>query len=210
MRTLTGLTMEMAYQAMQRPYPPEALSRRGGAANLVGVETSYVIERLNEVFGLIGYGWFFDILEQPTPKDGGTQLVCQVGLQYVIDTEQPPGPTSGRIISHRITAHGHQAQNKGMPPGDAAKGCISDALKKCASYLGSGIDLYRNLQTMEDPNMGEEFVKHARELTKSLPAGTVVNIMARVGLEKGTMKNATLDQQTTFFALVDDELRRTS
>ena len=45
-------------QALWSPFPPEALSKDTSRGfELTSIKAAYVIERLNEVFGLCGVGW---------------------------------------------------------------------------------------------------------------------------------------------------------
>lgn len=65
LKTLTGITANKIGESLEKPFDdPKAYSPirggAGGAANLTDIETAWMIERLNEVFGPYGLGWFLE------------------------------------------------------------------------------------------------------------------------------------------------------
>jgi hypothetical protein len=82
-----------------------------------------VVERLNEVFGLNGWRVVNEVVEN------GRMVVVKGALKipkYNVHIEQYGG-------------------NDNPDRGDAYKGACTDALSKCASYLGIGMDVYKGL-----------------------------------------------------------------
>jgi hypothetical protein len=87
------------------------------------IKVIYVVERLNEVFGLNGWRVVNEVVEN------GRMVVVKGALKipkYNVHIEQYGG-------------------NDNPDRGDAYKGACTDALSKCASYLGIGMDVYKGL-----------------------------------------------------------------
>src|SRR5205085_8066704 len=83
----------------------------------------FVVERLNDVFGLNGWKVVNEVVES------GQMVVVKATLtvpKYGITVEQFGG-------------------NNNFDRGEAYKGACTDALSKCASYLGVGMDVYKGL-----------------------------------------------------------------
>jgi len=87
------------------------------------IKVIYVVERLNDVFGL--NGWHVDNEVVETGRMVVVRATLSVPL-YAIAIEQFGG-------------------NDNPDRGDAYKGACTDALSKCASYLGIGMDVYKGL-----------------------------------------------------------------
>jgi hypothetical protein len=103
--------------------PREAVSPNPQKPGLSVIKVIYVVERLNEVFGLNGWHVDNEVVET------GRMVVVRATLsvpQYAIAIEQFGG-------------------NDNPDRGDAYKGACTDALSKCASYLGIGMDVYKGL-----------------------------------------------------------------
>lgn len=106
------------------PLPPEAVSPNPQKPGLSVIKVIYVVERLNEVFGLNGWRVVNEVVEN------GRMVVVKGALKipkYNIHIEQYGG-------------------NDNPDRGDAYKGACTDALSKCASYLGIGMDVYKGLR----------------------------------------------------------------
>src|SRR6202453_2196437 len=108
---------------LKEPLPREAVSPNPQKPGLSGIKVIYVVERLNDVFGLNGWHIDNEIVET------GRMVVVRATLtipKYSIVIEQFGG-------------------NDNPDRGDAYKGACTDALSKCASYLGIGMDVYKGL-----------------------------------------------------------------
>jgi hypothetical protein len=108
---------------LKEPLPPEAVSPNPQRPGLSVIKVIYVVERLNDVFGLNGWHVDNEIVET------GRMVVVRATLsipRYAIAVEQFGG-------------------NDNPDRGDAYKGACTDALSKCASYLGIGMDVYKGL-----------------------------------------------------------------
>jgi Rad52/22 family double-strand break repair protein len=108
---------------LKEPLPTEAVSPNPLKPGLSAIKVIYVVERLNEVFGLNGWHMDNEVVET------GHMVVVRATLaipKYGIAIEQFGG-------------------NDNPDRGDAYKGACTDALSKCASYLGIGMDVYKGL-----------------------------------------------------------------
>src|ERR1700686_5149706 len=108
---------------LKEPLPREAVSPNPQKPGLSVIKVIYVVERLNDVFGLNGWHIDNEIVES------GRMVVVRATLtipKYSIAVEQFGG-------------------NDNPDRGDAYKGACTDALSKCASYLGIGMDVYKGL-----------------------------------------------------------------
>lgn len=117
-------------EKLKAPLPQEAVSPNPERPHLSVIKVIYVVERLNEVFGLNGWRISNHVVEQ------GKMIVVKGTLmvsEYGIEIEQYGG-------------------NDNPDRGDAYKGACTDALSKCASYLGVGMDVYKGLRTGPQKN----------------------------------------------------------
>lgn len=111
-------------EKLKAPLPPEAVSPNPERPGLSVIKVIYVVERLNEVFGLNGWHVVNQVVES------GRMIVVKATVtvpEYGIEIEQYGG-------------------NDNPDRGDAYKGACTDALSKCASYLGVGMDVYKGLR----------------------------------------------------------------
>jgi hypothetical protein len=111
-------------EKLKAPLPPEAVSPNPDKPGLSVIKVIYVVERLNEVFGLNGWRVANQVIES------GRMVVVKATItipEYGIVIEQYGG-------------------NDNPDRGDAYKGACTDALSKCASYLGVGMDVYKGLR----------------------------------------------------------------
>lgn len=111
---------------LKRPLPPEAVSPHPTKTYLSSIKAIYVVERLNEVFG-IG-AWKLESKEVVT-KD--KMIVVQSFFkvpEYGIELESYGG-------------------NDNADLGDAYKGATTDALTKICSFLEIGMDVFKGIKT---------------------------------------------------------------
>lgn len=111
-------------EKLKAPLPPQAVSPNPERPGLSVIKVIYVVERLNDVFGLSGWRVVNQVVES------GRMVVVKATVtipEYGIVIEQYGG-------------------NDNPDRGDAYKGACTDALSKCASYLGVGMDVYKGLR----------------------------------------------------------------
>jgi hypothetical protein len=119
-------------EKLKAPLPPQAVSPNTERPGLSAIKVIYVVERLNEVFGLNGWHIANEVVEK------GAMVVVKGTLtinDYGIRIEQYGG-------------------NANSDRGDAYKGACTDALSKCASYIGIGMDVYKGLCDERAPSNG--------------------------------------------------------
>lgn len=114
---------------LQKPLPKEAIKQHPTKTFLSTIKAIYVVERLNEVFG-IG-GWFIN--NEPIVKEGKMIVV-----KSTFHAEK-----FGILIPDIFGG------NDNVDLGDAYKGACTDALTKIGSYLGIGMDVYKGLVESE-------------------------------------------------------------
>src|SRR5580704_9246914 len=130
---------------LKEPLPREAVSPNPQKPGLSVIKVIYIVERLNEAFGLNGWQVCNEIVET------GKMVVVRATLsipRYGIAVEQFGG-------------------NDNPDRGDADKGACTDALSKCASYLGIGMDVYKGLYGAPPGDRGAGLQNGARS---SIPA----------------------------------------
>ena len=110
-------------EQLKKPLAPEAITANPAKPGLSSVKIIYIVERLNEVFGLNGWEDDYEIVET------GPMVVVRGCL---------------RIPRFGITRQQYGGNNN-PDRGDAYKGACTDALSKCASQLGIAIDVYKGL-----------------------------------------------------------------
>ena len=123
-------------ELIQVPTPIEFIKTRPGKGGRTFryIEGGYVIAQLNKIFSPIG--WDFDIVRE---KVYDKEVVVRGRLEI---KDFKSGYSVGR------TRTGTKERIAGVPLGDTIKSAETDALKKCASHFGIGLDVY--WQQMED------------------------------------------------------------
>jgi hypothetical protein len=154
-------------QALRSPFPPEALSADTSRGfELTSIKAAFVIERLNEVFGVCGIGWRYahSPFEELQAENGRVEIVTEVAFQFrfkatndctgcdpVVWDAQANDWTfcnghSNRDWSEPIFASGGRLVGKGSAPlTDARKSAVTDGLTKAASMIGVGHDVFKGL-----------------------------------------------------------------
>jgi len=117
-------------EVLTRALPKDKIHTRPGKAGMefAFITPDFVIETLNEAFG----------------SEWGTKIVFQevydnvvvVGLQLYVPT------TDGKYVAKE--QFGSCEITRGLDTGSAFKGAASDALKKCATLFGVGLELYKD------------------------------------------------------------------
>ena len=119
----------------------------------------YVVKRATEIFGSIGIGWGFNILEErydegiPFPvKDVGNVMSKSHTLKIELWYKQ--GDEIGKIVNYGHTKYIYKTKNGYMIDEEAPKKSLTDALKKCLSLLGFSADIF--MGQFEDQEYVEE------------------------------------------------------
>src|SRR3990172_1153432 len=121
------LTTELV-EKLKAPLPAEAISQHPTRQYLSTIKAIYVIERLNEVFGL--GGWF-------------------INNEIVEQTENIVVKSTFHCLEYGIIIPDIFGGNDNADRGDAYKGACTDALTKIGSYLYIGMDVFKGLSNTE-------------------------------------------------------------
>lgn len=99
----------------------------------------WIIERLTDEFGPCGIGWGFTILNERFERfsDTDTLHVAVVRLWYILGGQRGELEQVGQTKASYVTSKGSFMLDE-----DAPKKSVTDALVKCASYLGFAGDIF--------------------------------------------------------------------
>lgn len=99
----------------------------------------WIVERLTDEFGPCGIGWGFQIISERFERfsDTDTLHIAAVRFWYVMDGQRGELEQIGQTKASYMTGSG-----KFMLDEDAPKKSVTDALVKCASYLGFAGDIF--------------------------------------------------------------------
>lgn len=118
------------------PLPPEAIAAHPTKENLSTIKGIYVTERLNQVFGVGAWSVKADLSSPIT----SALRITKYGKERTEYTA---------IVKTIFTIPAYEiyyeciASSMNDDAGDAAKGAITDAITKIASWIGIGIDVYK-------------------------------------------------------------------
>ena len=134
-------------EKLKADFPEEAYSADNSRGfELTSIKAAYVIERLNEVFGLCGTGWKYEVSKFDNALDDTTGSVAEVGVKVKLWYKMENGEWS-----EPITHVGGKRVVKGNYT-DARKSAITDGLTKIASMLGVGHKAFKGLIRAKEGN----------------------------------------------------------
>ena len=143
-------------EILTTPLPKEALKQHPSKHFLTTINPIYVVERLNLAFGIGGWTFGTEVIET------NEKFVVVKGTLEVSD--------------HNIKLENYGG-NDNPDRGDAYKGASTDALTKCASYLGIGEEVWRNGKPAEkittpqdEKKIRADFEKRIKGKTKDVNA----------------------------------------
>ena len=122
------MTQEQLQARLSEPLPAEAIRPHPSKSYLSTINSIYVTERLNQVFGVGRWGTTSEVIEQ-----GEKMIVLRVHLWA-------NSPVDGQDMI-KLEAYGG---NDNPDRGDAYKGAMTDALTKIGSFLGIGADVWKD------------------------------------------------------------------
>ena len=146
---------------LRAPFPLEAMDQMTYGAKLTTIKSMYVVERLNDVFGIGRWVHHHTIVSLTK-----TEVVAKGRLEILdYDVVIPEQYGGAKIVTGDIAS--------------AMKGSVTNSLSKCASYLEIGIDVFKGqvsagqLQTAKakaviDKNTQNEADKMIVEIKKLL------------------------------------------
>lgn len=99
----------------------------------------WIVERLTDEFGPCGIGWGFTILSERFERfsDTDTLHIASVRFWYVLDGQRGELEQIGQTKASYTTSKGVFKVDE-----DAPKKSVTDALVKCASYIGFAGDIF--------------------------------------------------------------------
>jgi hypothetical protein len=173
---------------LKEPLPPEAVKPHPTKPYLSTIKAIYVIERLNDVFGLGGWNVTNEVIEQ------GDQMVVIKATLTV--------PRYG-IVAEAFGG------NDNPDRGDAYKGACTDALTKIGAALYIGMDVYKGLTNgRSQPKPATGGTHGAASTTQKpihTPAQTVV-VEKKLSDLKLTKPWKTFGEMKACFATVREQL----
>lgn len=124
---------------LKEPLPPEAITANDRNPHLSSIKPAFVIERMNDVFGIGGYH-----TTNKTIHHEKVERTFKKGQPGEYKRDQFIGTVHGTL---EIPKYGIHLENFGGSEnddlGDALKGAATDAFTKMCSYLGIGLDVYK-------------------------------------------------------------------
>jgi|GEM_PF-1336344 len=117
-------------QTLNRPLPREAIKQHPTKTYLSTIKSIYVIDRLNEAFGIGEWYADYQII------DNSSANIIVKGYLVV--------PKYGIYLTNFGGNDNGGSGSKNFDQGDAYKGACTDALTKITSYLGIGADVWRS------------------------------------------------------------------
>lgn len=133
---------------LKKPLPVDAVKPHPTKTYLSSIKAIYVVERLNEVFGLGGW-----LARNEVVKSEGKMVVVKSTFE---------APEYGIIIPDIFGG------NDNADLGDAYKGACTDALTKIGSYLYIGMDVFKGISDKKETN-GTTLHNHKELGTKDKP-----------------------------------------
>ena len=123
---LLKITKEMR-EALNAPMPAEAIKPHPTKTYLSTIKAIYIVERLNDVFGLGRWDLITEI------EDKSENYILMRGKLMFLDYD----------VALPFQYGGHQTTGKGIELADGYKSAVTDCLSKCASYLEIGLDVFK-------------------------------------------------------------------
>lgn len=146
-KTLTGIPLGKVMDELNAELPPEAYKAVPHRTYLTDTNPAYMREVVTRVFGMCGYGWFYNyetdhiVITEGKDSKGNpehTVIIKRLWLRFRYITQD------GRIlISEAIPAAGG---SKNTYLEDALKGAITNCLGKAFSMLCWQLDVYKGLR----------------------------------------------------------------
>ena len=126
--------------------------RGGKLSGFTDINPMWRIEKLTEVFGPCGFGWWYEIKDQRLKEGAGGEIKAFVDIDlYVKDGNEVSKPIPG------IGGSSFIAIEKGKPvtSDECFKMALTDAIGVAAKALGLGADVYRGCDKDKYNYMGE-------------------------------------------------------
>ncbi len=134
--------------------PPEA-QKTIGAGRLKGftdINPMWRIKKLTEIYGVVGFGWYYEIVNKWTEKGGNDTVSCFVEINlYVKSGEEWSKPIQGLGGSMFVAK-----ESSGLYTSDECyKMALTDAISVSCKSLGMGADVYFSKDRTKYDNLPE-------------------------------------------------------
>lgn len=126
-------------EALKKPLPKEAVSQHPTKPYLSSIKAIYVVERLNDVFGLGGWHIKNEIVEKVPLERYDKKAEEKYEVEMVVVKSTLTIPKYGIVVEN-------YGGNDNDDLGDAYKGACTDALTKIGAYLYIGMDVYKGIK----------------------------------------------------------------
>jgi len=139
-------------ERLRKPFPSEALGKVASKTYLTSIKAQYIIERLNDVFGIGRWTYIHEVIKE---QENQVLILGQLML-LDYDCEIPK-----QYGSHKI-------EGKGVEIADGYKSAITDGLTKSASYIEIGIDVFKGISGKKK-NIKQELIaykKNSKDFTE--------------------------------------------
>lgn len=113
--------------ALRKPFPAEAVKQHPTKPFLSTIKAIYIIERLNDIFGMGNWECEHEIIND------SENYVAGKGRLFLKDYKFYTPYQYG----------GHVKTGKNTEPADGYKSMVTDIISKCASFLEIGIDVFK-------------------------------------------------------------------
>lgn len=136
-------------------------TKKGDTFNnyLTSINGTYLIKEATRIFGMMGIGFGFKILEER--YDQGCPLKSKDGIDFFelthtlkIELWFKYGEEFGRVVNFGHTKYIYKTKNGYMTDSEAPKKSLTDAIKKCLSMIGFASDIH--MGQFEDKEYFEE------------------------------------------------------
>ena len=124
---------EIMRDKLRAPMPPESIQQHPTKTFLSTIKAIYVVERLNDVFGIGGWDMTHEIV-----SDTDDYVAVRGRILYDYDAGMFTKKTPDQY-------GGHKKIGTNTEPADGYKSAVTDCQSKCASYLEIGIDVFKGL-----------------------------------------------------------------
>jgi len=147
-KTVNGFTLPQVIAELQKPLPASAYKPVPGATDLTDIDPAYLTEVATQVFGPIGFGWWYDYqpsdlsvtVEARTAKSGREYTVYTASLHKLIVRYRLLDAAGHTLISEPITATGG---NDNEVESYAVRGALTNALGAAFAKLTWQLPVYK-------------------------------------------------------------------
>ncbi len=196
-RTVGGFTLPQVIAELQKPLPASAYKPVPGASDLTDIDPAYLTEVATQVFGPVGFGWWFDYqpadltvtVEARTAKSGREYTVYTASLHKLVVRYRLLDAGGHTLISEPITATGG---NDNEVESYAVRGALTNALGAAFAKLTWQLPVYKGqLSHRNAATFGENGKKPAAKPTA--PAKPVTSAPTSSAASDGNGHDADLE-----------------